>query len=154
MAKKSAGILMYRFAGKELEFLLVHPGGPYWAKKDKQAWSIPKGEFDEDEKPLDAALREFQEETGIEAEGEFIELGAVRQSGGKEVHAWAVEGDCDPAAVKSNKFEMEWPPKSGRTQSFPEIDRAGWFKADTAKEKINKGQIEFIDRILKKKDKD
>ena len=118
MAKRSAGILMYRFQGDRVEVFLAHPGGPYWAKKDKAAWSIPKGEFSAEEEPLAAAKREFEEETGTEINGPFLELGELRQPNGKVVHVWAVEGDSDPESIVSNTFEMEWPPKSGKFQSF------------------------------------
>jgi predicted NUDIX family NTP pyrophosphohydrolase len=131
-----------------LELLLVHPGGPFWARKDVGAWSIPKGEYSDDEDPLQAARREFLEETGFEAEGEMIELTAVKQMGGKIVQAWAFEGNCDAGAVKSNLFSIEWPPKSGKTREFPEIDRADWFTVDVAKEKILKGQLSLIDELV------
>src|SRR5713101_7670241 len=149
MAKRSAGILMYRRSGPGVELLLVHPGGPFWAKKDLGAWSIPKGEYSAGEDPLAVAVREFGEETGMRPKGEFRPLGEVRQAGGKRVLAWAVEGDLDPAEVKSNSFEIEWPPKSGRKQSFPEIDRAAWFSPDAAREKILASQREFIDRLAR-----
>jgi predicted NUDIX family NTP pyrophosphohydrolase len=147
MTKKSAGILLYRFRKGKLQVFLVHPGGPFWARKDKAAWSIPKGEFDDSEDPLEAAKREFQEETGMPVNGDFIDLGGCRQPGRKIIRAWAVEGDCDPAAIKSNTFEMEWPPKSGKYKSFPEVDKAGWFSAGDAKEKLHKGQVVLIDRL-------
>ncbi len=150
MAVHSAGILLYRFSGGQLEVFLVHPGGPFWAKKDKAAWSIPKGEIDKSEEPLEAARREFREETGTEVKGPFIELGVLRQKGGKAVHAWASEGDCDPASVSSNTFRMEWPPKSGRYKEFPEVDRASWFSSREAKEKIHKGQAGFIEILHEK----
>ena len=124
MTKRSAGLLLYRRSERGTEVFLVHPGGPFWAKKDLGAWSIPKGEYAEDEAALAAARREFQEETGFAIEGDFLDLGTVRQTGGKLVTAWALEGDCDPSAVHSNTFEMEWPPRSGKKQTFPEIDRA------------------------------
>ena len=149
MSKQSAGILMYRRDPKDLSVLLVHPGGPFWAKKDLGAWSIPKGEYGPGEDPLAVAVREFEEETGTEPKGEFRPLGEVRQAGGKHVLAWAVEGDLDPAEIKSNSFEMEWPSRSGRKQSFPEIDRAGWFAPQAAREKILAGQREFIDRLVR-----
>ena len=149
MVKHSAGILMYRSREDSLEVLLVHPGGPFWAKKDEGAWSIPKGEFNIDtEDPLEAARREFVEETGFTPEGDFISLDTLAQSNMKIVHAWAVEGDCDVAHIKSNTFSMEWPPRSGKQQEFPEVDRAGWFDIETAKTKILKGQTAFIDRLL------
>ncbi len=148
MAKQSAGILLFRFRGNLPEIFLGHPGGPYWAKKDDGAWSIPKGGFSEDEDPLDAAKREFFEEIGSPVEGTFITLGVIKQPGGKIVHAWAVKGDCDPSTVASNTFMLEWPPKSGREQEFPEIDRAEWFPIDVARVKILRGQEGFIDRLL------
>jgi predicted NUDIX family NTP pyrophosphohydrolase len=148
MTKRSAGILMFRGEGSELEMLLAHPGGLFWAKKDEGAWSIPKGEYDEAEEPLACAIREFEEELGTRPEGKFIELGEIVQPSRKIVVAFAVEGAFDPAALKSNRFELEWPPKSGRMQSFPEIDRAGWFTPDLAKVKILPGQQGFIDRLL------
>ena len=147
MPKQSAGILMYRRGPSGLSVLLVHPGGPFWAKKDLGAWSIPKGEYGPGEDPLGVAVREFEEETGVRLSGAFRPLGEVRQAGGKRVLAWALEGDLDPAGIKSNSFEMEWPPRSGRKQSFPEIDRAEWFAADVAREKILASQREFIDRL-------
>jgi predicted NUDIX family NTP pyrophosphohydrolase len=148
MAKRSAGLLMYRRAiSGEVEVLLVHPGGPFWAKKDKGAWSISKGEYADGEQPLDAAKREFEEETGFSAQGEFLELGQVQQSGGKVVSAWAFAGDCDPAKLVSNRFSMEWPPRSGRMIEFPEVDRGGWFAIQDAKEQILKSQAPFLDRL-------
>jgi predicted NUDIX family NTP pyrophosphohydrolase len=148
MAKKeSAGLLMYRLCDSRLEVFLVHPGGPYWAKKDAGAWSIPKGELTADEDPLSAAKREFQEETGITAEGNFTRLTPVKQPGGKLVHAWAVEGDCDATKIMSNSFSIEWPPRSGKHREFPEVDRAEWFPLDLAKEKILKGQAGFLDEL-------
>ena len=140
MPKQSAGILLYRKMNKILEVFLVHPGGPYWIKKDDGAWSIPKGEFEDDEDPLTAAKREFEEETGIKISGEFIQLNPIKQKSGKMVHAWAVEGDIDPSKIKSNDFEIEWPPKSGKMKSFPEIDKAAWFNLNEAAIKINAGQ--------------
>lgn len=127
-----------------LQVFLVHPGGPLWAKKDLGAWSIPKGEIDPDEDPLSAAEREFEEETGLNISGRYIQLSPVKLKSGKTVQAWAVEGDCNPEAVRSNTFSMEWPPKSGRQQEFPEVDRAAWFAMGEAKEKINKGQVPLI----------
>jgi len=150
MAKQSAGILMYRFRKKILEVFLVHPGGPFWKNKDEGAWSIPKGEFPDTEDPLNAAKREFEEETGFQLKGRFIELESLRQSSRKVVHAWAVEGDIDPEEVVSNTFEMEWPPKSGKTEAFPEVDRAAWYSAAEARKKLHKGQAAFITRLLKK----
>ena len=147
----SAGILIFRRAAGGLELLLVHPGGPFWAKKDDGAWSIPKGEVESGEEPLAAALRELGEELGPAAEvdtGALIELGSVRQRAGKVVEAWAVEGEFDPERLESIEFEMEWPPRSGRQQGFPEVDRAGWFAADAARVKILGGQEPLIDRLL------
>jgi predicted NUDIX family NTP pyrophosphohydrolase len=144
--KRSAGILLFR--GAPPEVLLVHPGGPFWAKKDAGAWSIPKGEFDEGEEPLDAALREFEEELGSALpSSDLVPLGSVRQKNRKEVLAWAAEGDLDPSTVRSNTFTMEWPPRSGRQASFPEIDRAEWFPVEVAREKLNPAQAEFLDRL-------
>ena len=151
MAKQSAGILLYRRKKDLLEVLLVHPGGPFWAKKDQGAWSIPKGEY-EGEDALAAAKREFEEETGIPMEGEILALSQQKQKGGKLVDAWAVEGDLDVERVRSNTFEMEWPPKSGNKQQFPEIDKAGWFPVATALEKINPGQAAFIHELIQKLD--
>jgi len=149
MAKRSAGILMYRGEVPGLEILLVHPGGPFWAKKDTGAWSIPKGAYEADENPLQAARREFAEELGTAPPQEgYLELGAPSQSGRKTVVAFAVAGDFDPAALKSNLFEMEWPPKSGQLKSFPEVDRARWFSLDDAYGKILPGQAPLIDRLL------
>jgi predicted NUDIX family NTP pyrophosphohydrolase len=146
--KRSAGILLYRLTDAGPEVLLVHPGGPFWARKDAGAWSIPKGEHGDDEDPEACARREFEEETGTALPpGALAELGAVRQEGGKVVTAWAAEGDLDPEAIRSNTFEMEWPPRSGRTQAFPEVDRAGWFGLEAAREKLNPGQAPFLDRL-------
>lgn len=150
MAKMSAGMLPFREAGGRLEVFLVHPGGPFWAKKDEGAWSIAKGELEEGEDPLLAAKREFEEETGYSAGGEAIALEPLRQAGGKMVYAWAVRGDFDPAGVKSNNFSMEWPPKSGKYREFPEIDRAEWFEIETARKKILQGQAGFLDQLVKK----
>src|SRR4026209_2511055 len=148
MAKKiAAGLLLYRRRG-ELEVFLVHPGGPLWAKKDLGAWSLPKGEVIEGEDLLHAAKREFTEETGFAIAGEFRPLDPVRQSGGKVVHAWAIEADCDAAHIRSNLFTMEWPPKSGNTQEFPEVDRAGWFTIAESRKRILAAQIKFIDQIV------
>jgi predicted NUDIX family NTP pyrophosphohydrolase len=145
---KSAGLLLYRRRQGRIEVLLGHMGGPFWARKDERAWSIPKGEHPENEEALTAARREFEEETGTRPpDGPTLDLGEVRQSGGKRVTAWAVEGDLDPAAVKSNTFQLEWPPRSGRRQEFPEIDRAGWFDLDAARRKIVKGQVTLVDRL-------
>ena len=131
-----------------LQVLLVHPGGPFWAKKDLGAWSVPKGEVAEGEDALAAARREFEEETGVAVEGEFVALGEVRQAGGKVVTAWALEGDFDPAGLRSNTFTMEWPPRSGRMAEFPEVDRAQWFGVDEAREKILAGQLPLIDALV------
>ena len=149
MSKKSAGILLYRTTKKNLEIFLVHPGGPFWKNKDAGAWSIPKGEFDNEE-PLDAAIREMNEETGIIVKGSFIELTPVKQKSGKLVYAWALEHDIDPSQVKSDEFEMEWPPKSGKKKSFPEIDRAEWFDLETAKEKILGAQWPLVEELREK----
>ncbi len=138
---------MYRSHKGQLEVFLVHPGGPFWAKKDLGAWSISKGEYVEGELPLDAARREFEEETGFAAQGDFLELGTVQQAGGKVVSAWAFEGDCDPGKLVSNRCEIEWPPRSGRVMEIPEVDRGGWFPMDEAKERILKGQAPFLDRL-------
>ena len=145
--KKSAGLLMYRLRDGELEVLLVHPGGPFWEKKDLGSWSIPKGEYQEGEYPFATAQREFFEETGFRAEGEFKELGLLRQPSGKVVMAWAFEGDCDAKAARGNTFSMEWPPGSGRQAEFPEVDRAEWFSIDTARSKILKGQLGFMNEL-------
>lgn len=151
MAKQSAGILLYRLTGNELEVLLVHPGGPFWAKKDKGAWSVPKGEFTDDEEPFVAAKREFGEELGCSApNGEYIDLGSIKQSGGKMVYVWAVQGDLDPATVKSNTFRIEWPPKSGQEQAFPEVDKALWVTLDEAEVKLLKGQLPFLGTLIEK----
>jgi len=146
MAKESAGLLMYRRRAM-LEVLLVHPGGPFWARKDEGAWSIPKGEMEPGESMLERAQTEFREETGFGAEGPFHPLPAARQAGGKTVHAFAFAGDCDAATIKSNLFTVEWPPHSGRQQEFPEVDRAAWFDLATARQKINKGQIPLLDAL-------
>jgi predicted NUDIX family NTP pyrophosphohydrolase len=148
MAKRSAGLLLYRRTGSTPEVLLAHPGGPYWAKKDDGAWSIPKGLFEDDESPLAAAKREFKEETGLLPHGAFIELGSFKQPSSKVIFAWAVEGDFDPRKLKCNTFSMGWPPKSGRTQEFPEIDRAAWFKAGAAARKITKGQLPIVQELF------
>jgi len=140
-------LLLYRFHEGTLEVFLVHPGGPFWAKKDLGAWSIPKGEIDEGEDPLEAARREFEEETGFRPEGMFRELTPAKQRSGKIVHTWAVEGDCDSAAIRSNTFSMEWPPRSGRQQEFPEVDRAGWFSIPEAREKILDGQRALMAQV-------
>lgn len=127
---------------------LVHPGGPFWSKKDEGAWSIPKGEYQAGEESIDVARREFFEETGFEVSGDLVEVGTVKQTAGKVVTAWAVEGDCDPALLRSNVFEMEWPPRSGRVQSFPEVDRGGWFTLDEARRRILKSQEPLLDLLL------
>jgi predicted NUDIX family NTP pyrophosphohydrolase len=147
MAKVSAGLLMYRIRCRVLEVFLVHPGGPFFAKRDTGVWGIPKGELDEGEDALAAAQREFGEETGFKAQGVFLPLTPVTQKGGKIVQAWAMEGDCDPTKVKSNLFTMEWPPQSGRQQKFPEVDRAGWFGIADAKQKINPAQIRLLEEL-------
>ena len=148
MSKQSAGILLYRFTNKILEVLLVHPGGPFFAKKDLGAWSIPKGELQQGEEPVAAARREFFEETGGKIAGELQPLTQVQQKNGKVVFAWAVEGDFDVATLVSNNFTIEWPPKSGATREYPEIDSAAWFRAETARQKINPAQIPFIDELV------
>ena len=149
MAKTSAGLVMYRVRNNRLEVLLVHLGGPFWAKKDEGAWFIPKGEVSPAEDELTAAKREFQEETGFESYGNFIPLGSVKHKGGKVVHAWAFEGDCDPSSIRSNTFTIEWPPRSGNKQAFPEIDRAQFFSVEQAKEKCYAAEFEFIVRVEK-----
>ena len=152
VAKRSAGLLLYRRKKSGVEVFLVHPGGPYWEKKDLGAWTIPKGEYGEDEEALDAAKREFSEETGFgetgfAAEGKFVELGTVRQASGKVVRAWAVEGDCDAAKLVSNTCEIEWPPRSRRKLEIPEVDRGAWFSLAEAREKIFEAQREFLGRL-------
>lgn len=149
MPKKSAGLLLYRHNEDSIEVLLVHPGGPFWRNKDEGAWTIPKGEF-LDEDPLAAAQREFKEETGAAPpDGQYIPLTPIKQKNGKLVHAWAVDGDFDPAGLNSNEFETEWPPKSGRMQKFPEVDRAEWFAPDVAKQKMLSGQGALVDELVK-----
>lgn len=153
MAKRSAGILMHRGSSQSRELLLVHPGGPLWANKDDGAWSIPKGEYDDGEDPLAVAIREFTEELGrrpINGPTKFLNLGEIVQPGGKQVTAFAVAGDFDPATLTSNLFELEWPPNSGQMQSFPEVDRAQWFAPDEARKKILPGQAPYIDRLLER----
>ncbi len=150
MPKISAGILVFRFHKRVLEVLLVHPGGPFWAKKDEHAWSIPKGEIETGEATFDAAIREFKEETGIEIRGNFFALDPVKQSGGKTVFAWAAEKDIDAEKIKSNNFEMEWPPHSGKHENFPEIDKASWFDIETAQKKIIKGQVNLLVQLSEK----
>jgi predicted NUDIX family NTP pyrophosphohydrolase len=149
MLKQSAGILLYRMTDEQLQVFLVHPGGPFFRKKDEGAWSIPKGEYVDGEEPLVAAQREFEEETGQTIRGNFVKLQPVKQKSGKVVQAWAVEGDIDHNAIISNLFEIEWPPKSGKKVSFPEIDRAGWFTIDIAKQKIIPGQMGLIEELEK-----
>ena len=148
MAKKeSAGIVLYRYRDSRLEIFLVHPGGPFWAKKDLGSWSIPKGEYEEED-PLEVAQREFEEETGHpRPQGEFKPLTTIKQAGGKIVSAWAIEGDCDAENITSNHFDMEWPPHTGRHRKFPEVDRAAWFDLNEAREKILKGQSAFLDEL-------
>ena len=141
---------MFRKRETTLQIFLVHPGGPFWKNKDAGSWSIPKGEYAEGEDPLEAAKREFCEETGFEANGEFIPLGQMKQSSGKAIIAWALEGDCLPAAIRSNTFSIEWPPKSGRQQEFPEVDRADWFSLEDARTRIVKGQLGFLDRLAER----
>jgi predicted NUDIX family NTP pyrophosphohydrolase len=150
-SKKSAGLLLYRKPKSALEVFLVHPGGPFWAKKDEGAWSIPKGEIAEDEDPLKAAKREFLEETGFQVDGNFIALTPVKQAGGKWVYAWAVEGDFDAESIRSNTFSMEWPPRSGKRKEFPEVDRARWFPLEMAKQKIVKGQLSLLEELQSKR---
>jgi len=146
MPKRSAGLVMFRRL-KELEVFLVHPGGPIWAKKTEGAWTIPKGEYEKDENPLAAARREFEEETGFKAAGSFLDLGTIRQKSGKRVAAWAFEGDCDPANLKSNTCEIEWPPRSGRRLEIPEIDRGRWFSLEEAKQYIREEQSPLLDNL-------
>jgi len=148
MPRHSAGILLFRRVAGEIEVLLAHPGGPFWKNKDDGAWSIPKGEYSEDEDPLSAAKREFAEETGLILTGDFIALGEVRQSGGKVVRGWAVEGDFDTRLLHSNTFSIPWPPGSGKSQEFPEIDRAEWFTLENARRKILIGQAGLLDRLV------
>jgi predicted NUDIX family NTP pyrophosphohydrolase len=148
MNLNSSGILLFRFRNERLQVMLVHPGGPFWRKKDKGAWSIPKGLFEDHESPLDAARREFKEETSFEINGKFINLGNLRQPSGKKIHAWALERDFDETRIVSNKFALEWPKRSGIINEYPEIDKACWFYIDQAKEKIQKGQASFIDRLI------
>lgn len=151
MAKRSAGLLLYRKRASGLEVLIVHPGGPFWAKKDLGAWSIPKGEYGEEEDPRQAAIREFEEETGVatDADGKFLPLGEIRQASAKLISVWAREGDLDARKIHSNTFSMEWPPKSGTMAEFPEVDRAEWVSIETAREKLVKGQVEFLNRLVR-----
>ncbi len=148
MRKASAGLLLYRHAAAGVEVMLVHPGGPYWARKDAGAWSIPKGEIEPGEEPLAAARREFEEETGASVDGDFLPLQPVKLRSGKVIHAWAVQAEFDPAALRSNLFSMEWPPRSGEQREFPEADRAAWFGIDKARIKIHAGQAPLIDFLL------
>jgi predicted NUDIX family NTP pyrophosphohydrolase len=148
--KESAGLLIYRFKNGNLQVFLIHPGGPFFKSKDEGSWSIPKGEVDSDEGPLDAAIRELREETGFDAQGPFLKLTPVKQSSYKTVHAWAAEGNYDPALMKSNDFALEWPPQSGKNQYFPEADKADWFTIPEARDKILKGQIPLLDELEKK----
>jgi len=145
--KRSAGLLLYRKRNVSIEVFLVHPGGPFWARKDLGAWSIPKGEYAEDEDPLSAALREFEEETGFPAPKDAVSLGEVKQAGGKIVTAWAAEGDCDPEKLVSNQCRIEWPPKSGALIEIPEVDRAAWFPITEAHLRILKSQLPFLERL-------
>src|SRR3954468_15032993 len=152
-AKRSAGILLFRRNGMEAEFLLVPPGGPFWAKKDAGAWSIPKGQIEDEEEPRACAIRELEEELGEAPDldpGQLIELGSIRPRAGKVVEAWAAEADFDPASLASNTFAMEWPPHSGRQQEFPEVDRAGWFDLGNARKKVLPAQAELLDRLLER----
>ena len=149
MPKRSAGLILFRRLAGELQVLLVHPGGPYFARKDVGAWSIPKGEYTNGEDPQAVALREFEEETGVRPRGSLLTLGEVRQAGGKVVTAFALEADLDPGTIQSNLFTMEWPPRSGRLQSFPEVDRAGWFSLAEARCKILAGQVSLLDQLCK-----
>jgi predicted NUDIX family NTP pyrophosphohydrolase len=147
MAKRSAGILLYKRLGGELLVLLAHPGGPFWQKRDYGAWTVPKGEFDSDEAPADAARREFREELGVEAVGTLQPLGEIVQKGGKQVIAFALEGDFDVATLRSDTFEIEWPPRSGHRTAFPEIDKVEWMTLPVARKKILQGQAAFLDRL-------
>lgn len=150
MSLHSGGVLLYRYEHGELQVMLVHPGGPFWANKDEGAWSIPKGVFEQNEPPIEAARREFKEETGFDVDGEFIELGRVKQRSNKMVHVWALEKDVDAAAARSNTFTMQWPRNSGQIREYPEVDRAQWFGLAEARRKILKGQAEFVDRLARK----
>jgi predicted NUDIX family NTP pyrophosphohydrolase len=149
MSKQSAGILLYRKTNDNLQVFLVHPGGPFFKNKDNGSWSIPKGEFLDDEEPLAAAKREFEEETGQPIDGKFLSLGSVQQKSGKIVHAWAIEGDINHETIVSNVFDLEWPPKSGKKISIPEVDRAAWFEPAIAKQKINQAQAALIEELEK-----
>ena len=148
MSKQSAGILLYKKIFNDLQIFLVHPGGPFFKNKDEGNWSIPKGEFLDDEEPLSAAKREFKEETGQTIDGDFISVGSIKQKGGKTVYAWAVEGDIDHETIVSNVFDLEWPPRSGKMITIPEVDRAGWFDIVVAKQKINPAQVPFIEQLV------
>jgi predicted NUDIX family NTP pyrophosphohydrolase len=148
MSLHCGGILLFRFKNGELQVLLGHPGGPFWEKKDKKAWSIPKGLIEEDEDPLDAAKREFKEEIGFEVDGKFIDLGKLKQSSKKVIQVWALEKDLDVTKIVSNKFTLEWPKNSGDKKEYPEIEKASWYNIDLAKEMIQNGQLEFIDRLM------
>jgi predicted NUDIX family NTP pyrophosphohydrolase len=147
MSKVSAGLLLYRVRAGRLQVLLVHPGGPFWARKDSSAWFLPKGEAHPNEELLSAARREFQEETGLAPEGEFLPLGSIRQKSGKAVHAWAVRGNCDPRLIRSNTFTLEWPPHSGTQRQFPEIDRGAFFTLAQAREKMHPAEFAFLLRL-------
>ena len=147
MPRNSAGLLLYRFRDSRLEVLLVHPGGPFFRNKDAGVWTIPKGEAESDEALLDVAVREFREETGFEPQGPFVRLEPVRQKSGKWVHAWAFEGDCEPSALRSNTFRLEWPPRSGTFADFPEVDRAEFFNLERAREKLNPAQVALLDEL-------
>src|SRR5579875_1281900 len=148
--RKSAGIFLYRFQSGLLEVFLVHPGGPFWLNKDAGAWSIPKGEFTDEEAPLAAAKREFAEETGTQLSGNFLQLSPIKQKGGKIVYAWALEGNIDAANIQCNMFQIQWPPNSGQWKTYPEVDKAEWFSIAAAKEKINTAQIELLDELVVK----
>ena len=147
MPKRSAGILLFRIRREQIEFFLIHPGGPFWINKDVGAWSIPKGEIEMGEEALNVAIREFKEETGQAIEGNFHELQPVKQKGGKLIFAWAIEGNIDETKIKSNTFEIEWPPKSGKRKLFPEVDKAQWFDLTSASEKINAGQLPLLEEL-------
>lgn len=144
---RSAGLLLFRRREAEVEVLLAHPGGPFWSRRDDAAWTLPKGEIDEGEEPLAAALREFAEETGFDAAPPYLPLGELRQKSGKRISAWACEGEADPARLRSNLFEMEWPPRSGRLKQFPEVDRVQWYGLELARRKLIAGQAPFIDAL-------
>ena len=148
MSQHSAGILLYRSHDDTLYVLLVHPGGPFWVGKDLGAWSIPKGLLEKDEAPLETAKREFAEETGFKVDGEFIELGKLKQPSGKIVHAWALEGNIDASQITSNTFTLEWPRNSGRIQEYPEVEKGDWFDLETARKKMHKGQVRFLDKLM------